>query len=126
MAQNGINRWLNSHQPAPSVRRLQVLLQVGVVVEGHPALVAHDVLGLQVNLVDVLRQIRVLAFTVRTFCLDMHHIKHGREIKLSDLLTHAKKTYFCSFMDNSNMLSEVAVLLSTHRARRPKLDKVAR
>ena len=91
VTENGINRWLNSHQPAPCVRRLQVLLQVGVVVEGHPALVAHDVLGLQVNLVDVLRQIRVLAFTVRTFCLDMHHIKHGREIKLSDLLTHAKK-----------------------------------
>ena len=27
-------------------------------------------------------------------------------------------------MDNSNVLSEVAILLSTHRARGPKLDKV--
>ena len=85
VSQDGIDRGLHCHQPAPPVGGLQVLLQVGVVVEGHPALVAHDVLGLQVDLVDVLRQIRVLAFTVRTFCLDMHHIKKGREIKLSDL-----------------------------------------
>ena len=57
VTQNRINRGLNCHQPAPGVRRLQVLLKVGVVVEGHPALVAHDVLRLQMDFVDVLRKI---------------------------------------------------------------------
>ena len=55
MTQDWIDGGLDCHQPAARVRGLQVLLKVGVVVEGHPALVAHDVLGLQVNLVDVLR-----------------------------------------------------------------------
>ena len=57
VTQNWINRGLNCHQPAPGVRGLQVLLKVGVVVEGHPALVAHDVLRLQMDFVDVLRKI---------------------------------------------------------------------
>ena len=57
VSQDGIDRRLHGHQPASPVGGLQVLLQVGVVVEGHPALVAHDVLGLQVDFVDVLRQI---------------------------------------------------------------------
>ena len=69
VTQNGINRWLNRHQPAPGVGGLQVLLQVGVVVEGHPALVAHDVLRLQMHLVDVLREVRVLALAVGAFGL---------------------------------------------------------
>ena len=71
VSQNWINRRLDRHQPAACVRCLQVLLQVGVVVKGHPALVAHDVLGLQVDFVDVLRKVRVFAFAVGTFCLDM-------------------------------------------------------
>ena len=36
------------------VRRLNVLLEVGVVVEGHPALFTHHILGLEVHFVDVL------------------------------------------------------------------------
>ena len=55
VTQNWINRRLNRHQSAPGVRRLQVLLQVGVVVEGHSTLVTHDVLRLEVDFVDVLR-----------------------------------------------------------------------
>ena len=74
VSQNWINRRLDRHQPAACVRCLQVLLQVGVVVKGHPALVAHDVLGLQVDFVDVLRKVRVFAFAVGTFCLDMRVI----------------------------------------------------
>ena len=74
VSQNWINRRLDRHQPAACVRCLQVLLQVGVVVKGHPALVAHDVLGLQVDFVDVLRKVRVFAFAVGTFCLDMRAI----------------------------------------------------
>ena len=31
-----------------------MLFEVGIVVEGHPALFAHDILGLEVDLVDVL------------------------------------------------------------------------
>ena len=77
VSQNWINRRLDRHQPAACVRCLQVLLQVGVVVKGHPALVAHDVLGLQVDLVDVLRKVRVFAFAVGTFCLDMRLILEG-------------------------------------------------
>ena len=57
VTQNWIDRGLNCHQPAPGVRGLQVLLEVGVVVEGHSALVTHDVLCLQVDFVDVLRKI---------------------------------------------------------------------
>ena len=74
VSQNWINRRLDRHQPAACVRCLQVLLQVGVVVKGHPALVAHNVLGLQVDFVDVLRKVRVFAFAVGTFCLDMRVI----------------------------------------------------
>ena len=48
---------------------LNVLLQVGVVVEGHATLVAHHVLRLQVDLVDVLTQVGVFPFAVRTFSL---------------------------------------------------------
>ena len=77
VSQNWINRRLDRHQPTACVRCLQVLLQVGVVVKGHPALVAHDVLGLQVDFVDVLRKVRVFAFAVGTFCLDMRLILEG-------------------------------------------------
>ena len=69
VSQDGIDRGLDSHQPAPPVGGLQVLLQVGVVVEGHPALVAHDVLRLQVHFVDVLGEVRVLALAVGAFGL---------------------------------------------------------
>ena len=51
------------------VRALNVLLQVGVVVERHPALVAHHVLRLEVHLVNVLAQVRVLPLAVRTLGL---------------------------------------------------------
>ena len=76
--------------------RLLVLLQVGVVVERLATLVAHDVLGLQVDLVDVLRQVGVLPLAVGALRLG-------------------------SFMDNSDMLSQIAVLLSTDRAGRAVL-----
>jgi hypothetical protein len=33
---------------------LNMLLEVGIVVEGHPTLFTHDILGLEVYLVDVL------------------------------------------------------------------------
>jgi len=51
------------------VRCLNVLLEVGVVVECHSALFAHDILGLEVHLVDVLTKVGVFSFTVRTLCL---------------------------------------------------------
>ena len=69
VSQDGIDRGLYGHQPAPPVGGLQVLLQVGVVVEGHPALVAHDVLRLQMHFVDVLGEVRVLALAVGAFGL---------------------------------------------------------
>ena len=69
VSQDGIDRGLHGHQPAPPVGGLQVLLQVGVVVEGHPALVAHDVLRLQMHFVDVLGEVRVLALAVGAFGL---------------------------------------------------------
>ena len=46
-------------------------------VEGHPALVAHDVLRLQMDFVDVLREIRVLALAVWAFGLNMHNIERS-------------------------------------------------
>ena len=69
VSQDGIDRGLHGHKPAPPVGGLQVLLQVGVVVEGHPALVAHDVLRLQMHFVDVLGEVRVLALAVGAFGL---------------------------------------------------------
>ena len=36
------------------VSGLYVLLEVTVVIEGHPTLVAHDVFGLEMNFVNVL------------------------------------------------------------------------
>jgi len=48
---------------------LNVLLEVGIVVECHPTLFTHDILGLEVHLVDVLTKVGVFSFTVRTFCL---------------------------------------------------------
>ena len=69
VSQDRIDRGLYGHQPASPVGGLQVLLQVGVVVEGHPALVAHDVLRLQMHFVDVLREVRVLALAVGAFGL---------------------------------------------------------
>ena len=108
VSQDGIDRGLHGHQPAPPVGGLQVLLQVGVVVEGHPALVAHDVLRLQMHFVDVLREVRVLALAVGAFGLgDGCDDKKQMQIK----------SHLCSFMNNPHMLSEVAVLLPADRAR---------
>ena len=96
VAQDGVDGVLAGRQLALGVGRLLVLLQVGVVVESLATLVAHDVLGLQMDFVDVLRQVGVLSFAMGTLG-------------------------FGSFMDNSDMLSQIAVLLSTHRAGRAVL-----
>lgn len=51
------------------VHTLHVALQVGHVIKGLAALVAHDVLGLEVDLVDVLAKVRVLSLALRTLGL---------------------------------------------------------
>ena len=72
------------------VRGFDVLLEVGVVVECHPALVTHHVLGLQVNLDQGYHYIRRYSSTTisRILLYQNVHFEVGVVVKKGDARNH--------------------------------------